>query len=41
METILGGSTSYVSKIADNIKTKKLNASVKLKKCFQIKFALK
>ena len=40
-KTILGGSISYVSKIADNIKTKKLNASVKLKKVFSNKVCLK
>ena len=39
-KTILGGSTSYVSKIADNIKTKKLNASLKLKKVFSNKVCL-
>ena len=39
-KTILGGSISYVSKIADNIKTKKLNASLKLKKVFSNKVCL-
>jgi len=39
-KTILGGSISYVSKITDNIKTKKLNASVKLKKVFSNKVCL-
>ena len=39
-KTILGGSINYVSKIADNIENKKLNASLKFKKVFLNKVCL-
>ena len=39
-KTIIGGSINYVSKIADNIENKKLNASIKLKKVFSNKVCL-